>query len=125
MHPTKPFSRNLGTIIIHIHMFCKFNPTISAIEIIWIFVILIAVFVGANQCAYFQIIVSASDKIYKQESNYILQKYLYNYSRETHLYNFRYVFLMPPFWRTISKSLPKRFKPKYFDIFLKESEICM
>lgn len=58
MHPTEPFSGYLGTIIVHVHMVSEFYPTIAAIEIVGIFVILVAVFVGANQGTDFQIIIS-------------------------------------------------------------------
>lgn len=53
MHPAKPFSGYLRSIILHVNMRRIFYPTIASIEIVIILKVFISVFVDANQSADF------------------------------------------------------------------------
>lgn len=62
VHPTKPFSRNLGTIIIHMNVFGIFYPSIAAIEIIVILIVFVTIFIRTDQSTNFQVIMSEMSK---------------------------------------------------------------
>lgn len=49
MHPAVPFGGDLGTVIVHIYMRGKLDPTIPPIEVVRVFKVLVAVLVDANQ----------------------------------------------------------------------------
>lgn len=63
VHPTVPFSGNLRGVISHMNVWCIFHPSITAIEIVIIFIVFISILVCTDQSTNFQFIMPEKVKM--------------------------------------------------------------